>query len=158
MLVIDQNGENKGEMKLDDAVRAAQLEELDLVCVAPNAKTPVCRFMDYRKYCYDMQRKAKENKKNQKMVVVKEVRVTPVIGDNDFAVKVKNCKEFLADDCRVKVYLYYPKGKKRLLQMESSAKVLDKFVEALADIASVESTIMNGDKKTGYVLAPKKIK
>ena len=158
VLVIDANGNKLGEMNLEDAVKAAQAEDLDLVCVAPNAKVPVCRFMDYRKYCYDMQRRAKENKKNQKMIVVKEVRVSPVIGENDFAVKVKNCKDFLADDCKVKVFLYYPKGKRRLLQMDSAFKILDKIVEALADVAVVESTISTGDKKTGVVLGPKKSK
>lgn len=158
VLVIDANGNKLGEMSLDDAVKAAQAEDLDLVCVAPNAKVPVCRFMDYRKYCYDMQRRAKENKKNQKMIVVKEVRVSPVIGENDFAVKVKNCKDFLADDCKVKVFLYYPKGKRRLLQMDSAFKILDKIVEALSDVAVVESTISTGDKKTGVVLGPKKSK
>ena len=114
--------------------------------------------MDYRKYCYDMQRRAKENKKNQKMIVVKEIRVTPVIGNNDFDVKVKNCREFLADDCKVKISLYYPRGKKRLLQMDSSTKILERFVEALSDVAVVESTTMQGDKKTGILLTTKKTK
>ena len=148
-MVIDDNGENKGQMKLEDAIRAAKEKELDLVCVAPNAKIPVCRYMDYRKYCYDMQRRAKENKKNQKMIVVKEIRVTPVI---------KNCREFLADDCKVKISLYYPRGKKRLLQMDSSTKILERFVEALSDVAVVESTTMQGDKKTGILLTTKKTK
>ena len=158
VLVIDNNGENKGEMKLEDAIRAANSEDLDLVCVAPNAKVPVCRFMDYRKYCYDMQRKAKENKKNQKVIVVKEIRVSPVIGDNDFEVKVKNCKDFLKDECKVKISLFYPKGKRRLLQMDSSVRVLERFAEALADVATVESTTAVGDKKTGIVLVAKKNK
>lgn len=157
-MVIDDNGENKGQMKLEDAIRAAKEKELDLVCVAPNAKIPVCRYMDYRKYCYDMQRRAKENKKNQKMIVVKEIRVTPVIGNNDFDVKVKNCREFLADDCKVKISLYYPRGKKRLLQMDSSTKILERFVEALSDVAVVESTTMQGDKQTGILLTTKKTK
>lgn len=158
VLVIDANGENKGEIKLEDAIRAANAEDLDLVCVAPNAKVPVCRFMDYRKYCYDMQRKAKENKKNQKIVVVKEIRVTPVIGNNDFDVKIKNCREFLGEGSKVKICLFYPRGKRRLLQMDSSVRVLDRFAETLADIANVEATTMNGDKKTAILLSPKKTK
>ena len=71
---------------------------------------------------------------------------------------MKNCKDFLADECKVKVILYYPKGKRRLLQMDSATKILDKIVEALADISIVESTVMNGDKKSGVVLGPKKTK
>ena len=112
-MVIDDNGENKGQMKLEDAIRAAKEKELDLVCVAPNAKIPVCRYMDYRKYCYD---------------------------------------------CKVKISLYYPRGKKRLLQMDSSTKILERFVEALSDVAVVESTTMQGDKKTGILLTTKKTK
>lgn len=158
VLVIDENGENRGAMKLEDAISAAKEKELDLVCVAPNAKVPVCRFMDYRKYLYDMQRRAKENKKNQKMIVIKEIRVTPVIGNNDFEIKVKNCRDFLADDCKVKISLFYPRGKKRLLQMDSSTKILERFAEALSDVATVESTTMQGDKKTGILLVTKKTK
>lgn len=158
VLVIDDNGENRGAMKLEDAISAAKEKELDLVCVAPNAKVPVCRFMDYRKYLYDMQRRAKENKKNQKMIIIKEIRVTPVIGNNDFEIKVKNCRDFLADDCKVKISLFYPRGKKRLLQMDSSTKILERFAEALSDVATVESTTMQGDKKTGILLVTKKTK
>ena len=126
VLVIDNNGENKGEMKLEDAIRAANSEDLDLVCVAPNAKVPVCRFIDYSKYRYDMQRKSREAKKNQKVVTIKEVRLTPVIGNNDFETKLKNGREFLNSGNKLKVTLYYPKGKKRMIQFESSKLVLDR--------------------------------
>lgn len=145
-------------MSLQDAIKAANERELDLVCVAPNAKIPVCRFMDYQKYCYDMSRRAKENKKNQKIVVVKELRVTPVIGDNDFETKIKNCREFLAAGHKVKITLYYPRGKRRLLQMESSSKILDKFVEALEDVAAVDSTTVVEGRTTAIQLSAKKIK
>ena len=145
-------------MRLEEAIKVANERELDLVCVAPNAKVPVCRFMDYQKYCYDMQRRAKESKKNQKIVVVKELRVTPVIGENDFAVKVKNCREFLTDGHKVKITLFYPRGKRRLLQMDSSSKVLDRFVEALEDISQVEATTKVEGRVTSVSLSPKKIK
>ena len=156
MLVINQDGVNIGVMKTVDAIKAADEVDLDLVCVAPNAKVPVCRFMDYQKYCYDMSRRAKESKKNQKIVVVKEIRLSPVVGDNDFAVKVKNCKEFLEAGHKVKVNLFYPKGKRRLLQMDSSAKILDKFVEALGDDATVEATTVVDGRTTAIQFGPKK--
>ena len=158
VLVIGEDGQNFGQMRLEDALKAANERELDLVCVAPNAKVPVCRFTDYQKFCYDMQRRAKESKKNQKIVVVKELRVTPVIGENDFAVKVKNCREFLADGHKVKITLYYPRGKRRLLQMESSSKVLDRFVEELDDVATVEATTKVEGRVTAVSFGPKKIK
>lgn len=158
VLVIGEDGQNFGQMRLEEAIKAANERELDLVCVAPNAKVPVCRFTDYQKFCYDMQRRAKESKKNQKIVVVKELRVTPVIGDNDFAVKVKNCREFLAAGNKVKITLFYPRGKRRLLQMDSSSKVLDRFTEALEDISTVDATTKVEGRVTSVSLSPKKIK
>ena len=158
VLVIGDDGQNHGQMALEDAIKMSNERELDLVCVAPNAKIPVCRFMDYQKYCYDMSRRAKESKKNQKIVVVKEIRLSPVVGDNDFAVKVKNCLEFLEAGHKVKVNLFYPKGKRRLLQMESSSKILDKFVEALGENATVEATTVVDGRTTAIQFGPKKNK
>ena len=86
-MVIDENGNQLGVKKVSEALALAVQSGFDLVCVAPNAKTPVCRFMDYSKYRYDQQKKIKDAKKNQKNVEVKEVRVSPVIGTNDFEVK-----------------------------------------------------------------------
>ena len=158
VLVIGDDGQNHGQMALSDAIKMANERELDLVCVAPNAKVPVCRFMDYQKYCYEMSRRAKESKKNQKIVVVKEIRLSPVVGDNDFAVKVKNCLEFLEAGHKVKVNLFYPKGKRRLLQMDSSAKILDKFVEAVGEKATVEATTVVDGRTTAIQFGPKKNK
>ena len=107
---------------------------------------------------YKEEGRAKEIKKNQKIVVVKELRVTPVIGDNDFETKIKNCREFLAAGHKVKITLYYPRGKRRLLQMESSSKILDKFVEALDDVAAVDSTTVVEGRTTAIQLSAKKIK
>lgn len=158
VLVIDAEGQNLGQMALEDAIMKAREQDLDLVCVAPNAKVPVCRFLDYQKYIYTLTRRAKESKKNQKIVVVKEIRLSPVVGDNDFAVKVKNCLEFLEAGHKVKVNLFYPKGKRRLLQMESSSKILDKFAEALGDKAVVEATTVVDGKTTAIQFGPKKNK
>ena len=158
VLVIGDDNQNLGEMPLEEAIKMANERELDLVCVAPNAKVPVCRFMDYKKYLYDLTRRIKDNRKNQKIVVVKEIRLSPVVGDNDFAVKVKNCLEFLEAGHKVKVNLFYPKGKKRLLQLESSSKILDKFVEALGEKAIVEATTVVDGRTTAIQVGPKKNK
>ena len=158
MFVIDTEGKALGQMKLEEAIQEARNQELDLVCVSPQAKIPVCRFMDYSKYRYDQIKKAREAKKNQKVVVVKEMRVSPVIGTNDFDVKLKNGREFLADGHKLKINLYYPKGKRRLLQMESSSTILDKFVQALEDVATVESTTKVDGRLMSVLLVQKKQK
>lgn len=156
VLAIDAEGKPLGEMDLEQAIQLARQEELDLVCVAPNAKVPVCRFIDYSKYRYDMQRKSREAKKNQKVVTIKEVRVSPLIGNNDLETKVKTGREFLAQGNKLKVTLFYPKGKRRLIQFESSSLILDKYVEALSDVATVESKITNDGRTTAITLVPKK--
>lgn len=156
VLVIDTEGKSLGEVKLEEACAMARNQDLDLVCVAPQAKVPVCRFMDYSKYRYDQQKRSRDAKKNQKVVDVKEIRVSPVIGNNDFEVKLKNSREFLAAGHKLKVNLYYPKGKRRLLKLDSSSTILDKFVEALANEATVESTNKVDGKVMSVLLVPKK--
>ena len=156
VLVINAEGKPLGEMALEEAIRLAREEELDLVCVAPNAKVPVCRFIDYSKYRYDMQRKKREAKKNQKVVSIKEIRVSPLIGTKDLETKLKNGREFLNDGNKLKVTLFYPKGKRRLIQFETSSQILDKYIEELVDIATVESKTTNDGRTTAITLVPKK--
>ena len=155
VLAINAEGEALGEMDLDEAIRLASEQNLDLVCVAPNAKVPVCRFIDYSKYRYDMQRKSREAKKNQKVVTIKEVRLSPVIGSNDFETKLKNGREFLNDGNKLKVTLYYPKGKKRMMQFDSSKDVLDRFVNALNEISTIEGRTAVEGKNMSIILGPK---
>ena len=155
VLAINAEGEALGEMDLDEAIRLASEQNLDLVCVAPNAKVPVCRFIDYSKYRYDMQRKSREAKKNQKVVTIKEVRLSPVIGSNDFETKLKNGREFLNDGNKLKVTLYYPKGKKRMMQFDSSKDVLDRFVNALSEISTIEGGTAVEGKNMSIILGPK---
>lgn len=155
VLAINAEGEALGEMDLDEAIHLASEQNLDLVCVAPNAKVPVCRFIDYSKYRYDMQRKSREAKKNQKVVTIKEVRLSPVIGSNDFETKLKNGREFLNDGNKLKVTLYYPKGKKRMMQFDSSKDVLDRFVNALSEISTIEGRTAVEGKNMSIILGPK---
>ncbi len=155
VLVIDAEGKALGEMKTNEAISLAKTSNYDLVCVAPNAKVPVCRFLDYSKYRYELQKKARESKKNQKVVVLKEIRLSPVIGQKDFETKLKNGRDFLDDGSKLKVSIYFPRGKRRLLQFESSTDILDKYVEAMDEYATIETKNTLDGKNSHYILVPK---
>ncbi|HOE06120.1 MAG TPA: translation initiation factor IF-3 [Bacilli bacterium] len=155
VLVIDADGTALGEMQIDEAINKARTNNYDLVCVAPNAKVPVCRFMDYSKYRYELQKRARESRKNQKVVVLKEIRLSPVIGQKDFETKLKTGKEFLADGSKLKVSIYFPRGKRRLLQFESSTDILDRYVAAMDEYATVETKSALDGRNSHYILVPK---
>lgn len=123
-------------MALRDALRLALEQQLDLVEVAPNAKPPVCRIMDFGKYKYEQQKREKEAKKKQKVVAVKEVKVRPNIEDHDFNVKMKNAQRFLEDGDKVKVTVMF-RGRE-LSHPELGKEVLDKMASELKPIALVE--------------------
>lgn len=101
--VVDAENEQLGIMSLRDAIRLAEERNLDIVNVAPNAKPPVCRIMDYGKFKYEQSKKEKESRKNQKVVLLKEVRMTPNIDEHDLNVKLKNVIKFLQEGSKVKV-------------------------------------------------------
>ena len=102
-MVISETGEQLGKLNLQDALKLSEERGFDLVCVAPNAPVPVCRLMDYSKYRYEQIKKAKEAKKNQRIIQVKEVRISPTIDTHDFETKQKAAKKFLMDGDKVKV-------------------------------------------------------
>ena len=110
--------------------------ELDLVKIAPTAKPPVCKIIDYGKYRYEMARKEKEARKKQKIIDIKEVRLSPNIDSNDLNTKVSAAKKFIEKGDRVKVTLRF-RGRE-MAHMQSSKQILDVFAEKLADIAVVE--------------------
>lgn len=127
-----------GVVSSRDALRVARENELDLVCVAPNAKPPVCRIMDYGKYRYEQQRHAREAKKNQKVIEVKEVRLTPVIDTHDFETKARNARKFLEKGNKVLVSVRF---RGRMMKFtDQGREVLAKFAKALEDIAKVEGS------------------
>ena len=158
VLVIDGDGNSLGEQPLAEAIKMATSKNLDLVCVAPNAKVPVCRFMDYSKYRYEMQKKAREAKKNQKIVNIKEIRLTPVISTNDFETKVKNGIRFLQDGDKLKVALTFNRRVRMLYQGDPDFSILDKFINRTEDIASVEQAPTREGRNITMILAPKKDK
>ncbi len=125
------------EMSTKDALSKAQGLELDLVLIAPNAPTPVAKIIDYGKYKYERKKKEQQKKKNQKVVEVKEVRLTQRIGEHDLQVKLKDAKRFLEKGNKVKVSLRFRRN-----EMGDKSKAMDlmnRFVEELADIAKVSS-------------------
>lgn len=134
--LIGENGEQLGIMSARDAMKMAREAELDLVKIAPAAKPPVCKIIDYGKYRYEQARKEKEAKKKQKTIEVKEVRLSPNIDVNDLNTKVGAARKFIEKGNKVKVTLRF-RGRE-MAHMQSSKHILDDFAEQLKDIASVD--------------------
>ena len=134
--LIGANGEQLGIMSARDAMKMAKEAELDLVKIAPAAKPPVCKIIDYGKYRYEQARKEKEAKKKQKTIEVKEVRLSPNIDVNDLNTKVGAARKFIEKGNKVKVTLRF-RGRE-MAHMQSSKHILDDFAEQLKDVASVD--------------------
>ena len=134
--VIGADGQQLGIMSARDAMKLAQEAELDLVKIAPTAKPPVCKIIDYGKYRYEMARKEKEAKKKQRIIEVKEVRLSPNIDTNDLNTKVNAARKFISKGDKVKVTLRF-RGRE-MSHMANSKHILDDFAEKLADIATVD--------------------
>ena len=134
--MVGENGEQLGIMPAKDALKLAKDAELDLVKIAPTAKPPVCKIIDYGKYRYELARKEKEAKKKQKVIEVKEVRLSPNIDDNDLNTKINAARKFIEKGNKVKVTLRF-RGRE-MAHMFKSKDILDDFAEKLADIATVD--------------------
>ena len=134
--LIGPDGAQLGIVSSREAFAKAQEAGLDLVKIAPQAKPPVCKIIDYGKYRYELSRKEKEAKKKQKTLDIKEVRLSPTIDTNDLKTKVNAARKFLSKGDRVKVTLRF-RGRE-MAHMASSKHVLDDFAEHLADVAVVE--------------------
>ena len=134
--MIGADGEQLGVMPTKDAQHLADEAELDLVMIAPTAKPPVCRIVDYGKFKYEQLRKEKEARKKQKIVEIKEIRLSPNIDTNDLNTKINAARKFLQKGDRVKVTLRF-RGRE-MAHMSSSKYILDDFAEALSDCSVVE--------------------
>ncbi len=134
--LIGENGEQLGIMSAREALKIAEEAELDLVKIAPTAKPPVCKIVDYSKYKYEQLRREKEAKKKQKTVEIKEIRLTPNIDTNDLNTKMNSARKFITKGDRVKVTLRF-RGRE-MAHMSASKHILDDFAENLSDIAVVE--------------------
>ena len=134
--LIGENGEQLGIMSARDAMKLAREANLDLVKIAPTAKPPVCKIIDYGKYRYELSRKEKEDRRKQKTTEVKEIRLSPNIDTNDLNTKANQARKFLEKGDKVKVSLRF--HGREMAPVASSKQILDDFFEKISDVAVVE--------------------
>lgn len=154
VLVIDPNGEQLGVKSRNEALRIASDYDLDLVCVAPKAKTPVCRIMNYGKYRFEQQKKQREMKKNQKIVSVKEAQLSPTIDVHDFNTKLKHSIKWLSSGDKVKVSVRF-RGR-QLAHIDIGEKILNDFVEQCQEYGTIEKPAKLEGRTLTAIIAPKK--
>lgn len=147
-------GEESRIMKTEEALELARESDLDLVMISPNATPPVCKIMDYNKYLYELAKKQKEAKKNQKVVETKEIRLSPTIEEHDIDIKSNNAKKFLSDGNKVKVSIRFRGRQNNNTNM--GKKVFEIFVSKIADFGVIEKAAQLEGKNMFMVLSPKK--
>ena len=152
--VIGTDGEQLGVMSARDAQKLADEAELDLIKIAPKAKPPVCKIMDYGKFRYEQQKREKEAKKKQHVTEVKPLRLSPVIDKHDFETKLRHARNWLSDGMKVKIDMRF-RGR-MMTRLEVGRKIMDSFIEECSDIASVEKKPLLEGNTMSTVLAPKK--
>jgi len=151
--VVDSDNNQLGIMSVKEALRIAEERQLDLVEVAPQAKPPVCRIMDYGKFKYEQSKREKEAKKKQRIIQVKEVKLRPRIEDHDYTVKAKNAERFLKDGDKVKVTIMF-RGRE-IVHTDLGKNLLDRLAEDLKDLCIVERQPKLEGKNMIMILAPK---
>ena len=152
--LIGANGEKFGVVSLDEALDKAADAKLDLALVSPNAQPPVCKLMNYGKYKFEQAKREKEAKKKQKVYELKEIRVTPNTEEHDFNFKVKNARKFLEDGCKVKITVRF-RGRE-LSYAKLGENLLNKFAEALSDVASLDKKAVLEGKNMFIILSKNK--
>ncbi|MGN0131664.1 MAG: translation initiation factor IF-3 [Lachnospiraceae bacterium] len=152
--LIGENGEQLGIMSSKDAQKMADEAGLDLVKIAPTAKPPVCKIVDYGKYRYEQIRKEKEAKKKQKTIDIKEIRLSPNIDTNDLNTKMNAARKFISKGDKVKVTLRF-RGRE-MAHMANSKHILDDFAENLSDVAVIEKAPKVEGRSMTMVLAEKR--
>ena len=151
--LIDSDGSMLGVVSIDEAQQKAIDRNLDLVEIAPQADPPVCKIMDYGKYKFEMMKKEKEAKKKQKVVEVKEIRLSPTIDTHDFEFKAKNARKFLEDGDKVKATIKF-KGRE-LNNTSFGANVLNKFAESLEDVGTADKEPKLEGRNMMLIISPK---
>lgn len=154
--LIGSEGEQLGVMNPRDALRIAEEKGLDLVEVAPVAKPPVCRIMDYGKFKYEQNKKEREAKKNQKIITIKEVKLRPNIEDHDFHTKVRNAAKFLGEGDKVKVTIMF-RGRE-ITHAENGRELCERVAKEVANIAKVEKEPKVEGRNMTMMLVPLKDK
>lgn len=154
--VIGPDGAQLGIMSAAQANALAEEQEMDLVKISPNAVPPVCKIMDYSKFCFDQKKREKEARKNQKVVEIKEIRMSPSIDTNDLNTKVKNAQKFLKDGNRVKVSVRF-RGRE-MAHTNLGEKLLMDFAQACSELANMEKNPKLEGRFMAMFLAPKNSK
>ena len=153
--LIGAEGEQLGIMSSAEALKIAEERELDLVKIAPGSNPPVCKIMDYGKFRFEQTKKEKEAKKNQRVIEIKEIRMSPGIDTNDFNTKLKNGQKFLADGDRVKVSVRF-RGRE-MAHTEIGAELLKDFAAKCADIANMDKAPKLEGRNMSMFLSPKPV-
>ncbi|MBQ9249206.1 MAG: translation initiation factor IF-3 [Oscillospiraceae bacterium] len=153
--LIGDEGEQLGIMSAEEALKIAAEREMDLVKIAPGSNPPVCKIMDYGKFRFEQTKKEKEAKKNQRVIEIKEIRMGPSIGENDFNTKLKNGLKFLADGDRVKVSVRF-RGRE-MAHTDIGAQLLKTFAEKCADIANMDKAPKLEGRNMSMFLSPKPV-
>jgi translation initiation factor IF-3 len=151
--LIGDQGEQLGIMSVEEALRIATEHELDLVKIAPGSNPPVCKIMDYGKFRFEQAKKEKEAKKNQRVIEIKEIRMSPGIDTNDFNTKLKNAQKFLNDGDRVKVSVRF-RGRE-MAHTEIGADLLKDFAAKCAEIANMDKMPKLEGRSMSMFLSPK---
>lgn len=151
--MVSSEGEQLGIMTVKDALKIALEKELDLVEVAPTAKPPVCRIMDYGKYRYEQSKREREARKKQRIIEIKEIRMTPKIETHDFQVKVKAAQKFLKDGDKVKAMIRF-RGRE-IVHAELGKSLLLELFDNVRDVAVVEREPKIEGKNMIMILAGK---
>jgi len=150
--VIDENGEQLGILPTHEALAMAQERDLDLVEVAPNARPPVCRLMDYGKFRYEQSKREREARKRQKVLTLKEVRMSPKIDSHDLQIKMRNAERFLKDGDKVKITVRF-RGRE-IVHADIARQKLTEMAEELKDISVVERPPKLEGRQMIMILAP----
>ena len=151
--VISDEGEQLGIMSAEEALKIAEEKELDLVKISPMAKPPVCKIMDYGKFRFEQAKREKEAKKNQRVMEVKEIRMSPSIGDNDLGTKLKAALKFLADGDRVKVSIRF-RGRE-MAHTNIGEQILRDFAEKCSELANLDKQPKLEGRNMSMFLSPK---
>jgi translation initiation factor IF-3 len=152
--LIDENGNQVGVMRTSEALRYAQDKDLDLVEVAPEARPPVCRVLDYSKYKYEQAQKLKQARKHQQQITIREIKFRPKIAENDYNTKKGHVERFLRHKDKVKITIMF-RGRE-VTHPERGVMILDRLAEELADIAVVEQRPIQDGRNMTMMLGPSK--
>lgn len=151
--LIGHDGEMIGLVTPSEGIRRASALGLDLVEISPTATPPVCKIMDFGKFKYEMQKKAHEAKKKQKVIEIKEIKVRPTIADGDYQIKVRNAIKFIQDGNKVRVSLMF-RGRE-VTHNEVGFAVMTRFQDALSEVAKIEVPPKMEGKQIFMMLSPK---